>query len=178
MRSIPGVYLIGHRISHQRRLKLTSVKATKELGIMIHGSTRKIAETLAVRRSGLTEKEYYTFRWLQDAPLQPLCQNLSRLPTEGNVPNDDCCGMASITFPSFMQNHILEIGLWCRGCDRIFERYRFGHLAPNVLSDLVPPGCNAFRIFQEMQRRARSNAGFLEHITHCHGARELDFSLE
>jgi hypothetical protein len=179
MRSIPGVYFVEHRISRQRQLKLTSVKAAKELGIMIHGSTENMAETLAARRSrGMTEKEYHTFRWLQDAPLQPPCQDLSRLPTEGNVPNDDCCGMASVPFPSLLQNNNLENGLWCRGCDRTFERYRFRQLATNVVSDLVPPSCDAFRIFLAMQRRARSNTGFLEHIKHCHGARDLDFVLE
>lgn len=177
-RSIPGVYFVGHRISRQRQLKLTSVKAAKELGIKIHGSTENMAETLAARRSrGITEKEYHTFLWLQRAPLQPLCQDLSRLPTEGNVPNDDCCGMASIPFPSLLPNNTLENGLWCRGCDRTFERYRFRQLVPNVVSELVPPGCDAFRIFLGMQHRARSNAGFLEHITHCHGVRELDFGL-
>ncbi|KAH6723475.1 F-box domain-containing protein [Leptodontidium sp. MPI-SDFR-AT-0119] len=136
MRSVPGSYFVGHTISRQRQLKLTSVKAAKELGIMIHGSTENMAETLTARRSGgMTEKEYHTFRWLQDAPLHPPGQDLSRLPTEGN-------------------------------------RYRFKQLAPTVVSDLVPPGCDAFRIFLGMQRRARSHAGFLDHITHCHGARE------
>lgn len=173
MRSVPGSYFVGHTISRQRQLKLTSVKAAKELGIMIHGSTENMAETLTARRSGgMTEKEYHTFRWLQDAPLHPPGQDLSRLPTEGNVPGDDCCGMASIPFPSLLQNNTLENGLWCRGCDETFERYRFKQLAPTVVSDLVPPGCDAFRIFLGMQRRARSHAGFLDHITHCHGARE------
>jgi hypothetical protein len=112
MRSIPGVYFVGHRISRQRRLQLTSVKAAKELGIMIHGSAENMAENLAVKRSGgITVKEYHTYRWLQDAPLQPLCQDLSRLPTKGNVPNDDCCGMASIPFPSLLQNNTPENGL-------------------------------------------------------------------
>ena len=106
--------------------------------------------------------------------MQPLCQDLSRRPTEGNVPNDDCCGMASIPFPSLLQNDTLDNGLWCRGCDRTFERYRFGQLAPDVVSDLVPPGCDALRSYPGMQCRARSNAGFLDHITHCHGAQELD----
>jgi hypothetical protein len=179
MRSIPGVYFVGHRISRRWQLQLTSVKAAKELGIMIHGSTENMAETLAARRSGgITEKESYTFRWLQAAPLQPPHQDLSRLPTEGNVPNDDYCGMASIPFPSLLQNNTLQNGLWCRGCDRTFERYRFRKLAPNVVSDLVSPGCDAFRIFLGMHRRARSNAGFLEHITHCYGAYELDFGQE
>jgi hypothetical protein len=86
--------------------------------------------------------------------------------------------MASIPFPSLLQNNTPENGLWCRVCDRIFERYRFRQLAPNVVSDLVPPSCNASRIFLGMQCRARSNGGFLEHITDCHGAREQDFGLE
>lgn len=168
MRSIPGIYSVGHRISRQRRLRLTSVKAAKELGIKVHGSMANIAKTFNASRA-----RKITFQWLQNAPLQPLGQDPSTLPTKEHTPNDDFCGMASIPFPSLMPNKELETGLWCRGCEQTFERYGLGHLAYNAVSDSIPRGCYPLRVLLGMQRRARSKAEFLEHIKYCRGAREL-----
>lgn len=52
MRSVPGIYSVGHRISRQRRLGLTSVKAAKELGIKVHVSMENIAKTPNASRGG------------------------------------------------------------------------------------------------------------------------------
>jgi hypothetical protein len=174
MRSVPGVYSVGHRISRQRRLRLTSVKAAKELGTKVHVSMENIAKTPNASRGGkITEKELYMFQWLQNAPLQPLGRDPSMLPTKENTPSDDFCGMASVPFPSLMPNKELENGLWCRGCEQTFEHYRLGYLGYNAVSDSMPPGCDPLRVLLGMQRRARSKAEFLEHIKYCHGAREL-----
>lgn len=135
--------------------------------------------SLAVRCSvEITEKEFYTFKWLQDAPLEPLCQNPSTLPDKGNTPNDDFGGMASVPFP-FLRPKIaaVENGLWCRGCERTFERYRFQQLASDAVSGSIPPGCDPLRVLLAMQRRARSKARFPEHITHCYDAQELVLEL-
>jgi hypothetical protein len=71
MLSVPGVYSIGHKISRQKRLRLVSVRAAKELGVMFHGSVENIAETLATRRTvAITKKEVYTY--LQMAPQRPI----------------------------------------------------------------------------------------------------------
>jgi hypothetical protein len=177
MRSIPGRYFVGHQISRRRQMKLTSVRAAKELGIVIHGSVENMAEALAAKRTRLTIKEYHIFRHLQDAPLRPPLRDLSRLPSEQNVPNDDYCSMASILFPSLSRDNPLESGLWCRGYDEAFENYRWGQLAPVVISHLACNG-NVFRVLLGTQRRAWSTAGFLEHVTHCYGVRKLDSSLE
>jgi hypothetical protein len=54
------VYSIGYKISRQKRLRLVCVRASKELGVMFHGSAEKIAETLATGRTvAITEKEVY-----------------------------------------------------------------------------------------------------------------------
>ncbi len=177
MQSIPGTYSVRWTISRQRQFKLVSVKAAKELGIKIHGSVQKMAETLAARRlAKVTEREFCSLLWFQDAPLQPLCRHPSMEPIGSNVPNDGFCGMASISFPSLSPRKGLENGLWCWGCEWTCRNEN--RLAPNVVSDLVPLGCHASKIFRGLQDRARSKTEFLEHITHCYGARELDKELD
>ena len=174
MYSIPGIYFVGHKISRRRRLRLVSVKSAKQLGIMLHGSIEKIAETLATRRTpDATSKEFYTFKSLHSAPLDPLGRDPSTLPSQGNTPNDNFCGMASIPFPSLPSKNAPENGLWCRGCERTFELCRFKELPSKVLSESSPVGCDPFYVFLAKQNRARSRAEFLQHIRQCYGAREM-----
>ncbi|KAI9788579.1 MAG: hypothetical protein M1816_006828 [Peltula sp. TS41687] len=178
--SIPGVYWIGRRISQRR--KLLSVKMAKELGIVVHGSIEKMVSLpLAIRRSASAEirlREFHTFKWLQDAPLEPLGWSPFTLPDKGNTPNDNFVGMASVPFPSFLPGLAAEKGIWCRGCEWTFEQYQRQRLASGVVSASVPRGCDPSRVLLAMQRRARSRSGFLEHIAHCHGARELILEIE
>jgi hypothetical protein len=119
MESIPGVYSVGHSTSRMQRIRLTSVKSAKELSIEIHGSTEILARALIAKRRKIAPRQFFTFRWLQDAPLSPSLQDLSALSIY--LPKDEFCGMASIPFPSLATNNTLERGLWCLGCKRIFN---------------------------------------------------------
>lgn len=174
MKSIPGVYSAITPVSRQRQLRLVSVRASKKLRISIHGS---ITDTSP---SGLdmgnTEKkatEFYTTKFFRNAPVQPLPENPSRLASTGNVPCNKYWGMASILFPSLLPSNTAENGLWCRGCEWMFEQYRFGQLPSPVVFDSVPQGVDLFFVFLGMQRRARSKSEFREHIKRCYGAQQL-----
>ena len=57
MRSVPGIYSVGHGVSRPRRLRLTSVKAAKELGIKVHVSMENIAKTLTPTATGKSQKK-------------------------------------------------------------------------------------------------------------------------
>jgi hypothetical protein len=175
MLSIPGIYSVGHTISRKRRLNLVSVNAAKELAIKIHGLMENIMENTLISNRGraVSEKEFYTFRWLQNAPLQPFKSDPVMLPTEENKPNDDYCGMASILFPLLLPNRELESALWCRGCEWTFRRYntRYRSEIEIALSDILPQGRNMLKVLLGMQRRARSKAEFLKHIKYCYGVR-------
>ncbi|KAK1767783.1 hypothetical protein QBC33DRAFT_619279 [Phialemonium atrogriseum] len=174
IRSVPGVYSVGHDISRQKRLRLVSVRSAKRLAITIHGSAESITRALSARRTKvMSEKEFYTFKYLQDAPLEPLGQDPSLLPSKANAVDDAYCGMESIHFPSLLPDRRVENGLWCRGCEWTCERYRFGGLVSNIVSGLVPPNREPLRVLMGSQRRGRSEAGFLEHIKHCRGVRGL-----
>lgn len=172
MRSIPGRYFVQHRISRQRPIRLTSVKAAKELALKVHGSTEAMARNLAAKRLHITDTSYYKTKWLQDAPLQPLSQDPLTLENIRNTPADDFCGMGSVPFPS-MSGSSVENGLWCRGCERTFELYRSQELDRSVVSRLMYLGCEPFQFVMGMQYCARSEAEFLEHAKHCYSAMEV-----
>lgn len=96
-----------------------SVGSAKRLAITIHGSAESITRALSARRTKVrSEKEFYRFKHLQDAPLEPLGQNPSLLSSKANAVDDAYCGMASIYFPSLLPDRRVEHGLWCRGCDK------------------------------------------------------------
>lgn len=172
IRSIPGTYFVRHRISRQRITRLTSAKAAKELALKVHGSTEAMARNLAAKHLCTTDIQFYTAKWLQDAPLQPLSKDPLTLEFASNTPDDKFCGMGSVPFPSMSGNRV-ENGLWCRGCERNFELFRGRKLDRGVVSRLVPLGCDPFQFMMGMQYYARSKVDFLEHAKHCHSAREV-----
>lgn len=174
LHSIPGFYSI-RQVSRRRSQRLVSVKEAKKLAIMKHGSMENLDILVVSPIRDANDKalqEFYLFQWLRKAPLQPLNLDLSKLPTEQNTPADDHHGMASIPFPSLV-NCIPENGLWCSGCQWMFECHRFGKLPSNVASELVPAGVNPFLVLRGRQDRALSRASFLHHVQHCYDAREL-----
>ena len=177
LHSIPGVYSIRCKISRQRSRRLVSVRAAKELAIMVHGSAKKMAHAVAARQIAFASPhELFVYKYLQNASLNPQSQDPSTLPTYHNTPADDSCGMASIPFPSLSTNNALENGLWCRGCE--FRDWGYTKL-PYLLSYLyfVPVDRSPYWVFRELQDRARSRAEFLDHITHCRGRDELMFLI-
>lgn len=176
IRSIPGVYGIG-RHSRRRQMKLTTVRAAKELGLAIHGSSEILADSLAAKRKQLKIKEYHILRHMQAALLDPPLLDLSWALSEWNMASDHYCGMASILFPSLTPGKGIEGGLWCLGCEQDFVDYRVNKLPPEVIAR-SPHSSDPFFGFMAMERRAWSTAGFLEHITHCHGAQKLDAKYE
>lgn len=160
MRSLPGVYSVGQRISRLRCVRLISVRDAEELAITVHGSMEYVTRLACTRpATGASEKalkDYYTLKYLIEAPLQPLQLNPSKILSEGNAPPDDYCGMASMHFPSLFLDNTLEIGLWCRGCEWAFESYSRGKLSSHLVSSLVPEGVNPFRVLRIVPGRALS----------------------
>jgi hypothetical protein len=132
-------------------------------------------------QGGATEKalkDYYMLKCVIDAPLEPLQLHPSKILSQGNTPPDDYCGMASIHFPSLFPDKTSENGLWCRGCEWTFARFRLGKLTSALISSFVPQGVDPFRFLLAMQHRAWSKAGLLVHVKYCYGARNLVPELE
>lgn len=89
-------------------------------------------------------------------------------------PEDDFFGLASIPFPSLSSSGKLEHGLWCQGCEITLRHYRMELLSEHALESLWPRCWGGQeRVVAGLERRAYSEAGFLNHITQCYGARQL-----
>ncbi|KAF2430640.1 F-box domain-containing protein [Tothia fuscella] len=172
LRSIPGKYYVRRNISRLRPIKLTSVKATKELAIKVHGGVDVMSISQATESLTATNRRPPNAIWYHNAPLKPYSQDILTVKGIGDAPTDEFGGMGSIAFPS-MSGSVIENGLWCRGCERTFELFRGQQIDRDVVSRLVPPGCDAFQFLNSLQYRARSEADFLEHAQHCYSASEV-----
>ncbi|EGE02277.1 hypothetical protein TEQG_08601 [Trichophyton equinum CBS 127.97] len=112
----------------------------------------------------------------QNAPLAPEGQSngpgvTSRIRYSSQT--DECCGMGSICFPSLQPDDTVERGLWCRGCFRASEQYRFSSPSTDLATRNVYP----LRALIGTNLCARSKMQFLEHIKHCDGSLELQANL-
>jgi len=170
LRVIAGSYGIFPTPAHDY-CKLVSVKAARDLGLVVQGSTAKLAQAMA-RRCKST-RLLVTGRYLQSGPAASQGQDLLLLPSQGNIPTDKFFGMASIPFPSLSSSGRIEDGLWCRGCEVTLRRYDSLRLPQDVLAAMVPSSCETLRVLLGLERRARSKESFLDHIKHCYGARLL-----
>lgn len=168
MYSIPGRYGVARKSSHVS-YKLVSVSAAKELAISIYGSAENVT-TVTVRSR---RQAAHTTRFLQAAFLD--CKRLYPLmmPDQGSIGNDRYFGMASIPFPSLTIPDTAEQGLWCKGCEWVYLKYKEHQVPTHVVAKVVPANCRPNRVLYGMTRRARSTFGLLEHIRHCHGAQQL-----
>ncbi|KAM5476122.1 hypothetical protein MauCBS54593_000805 [Microsporum audouinii] len=161
IRSIYGVYDVSHELSRRRRLKLVSVKAAKELS----QSLPEPAVPVPPGRSRMPNLDHF-----QTAPLEPTRDKETGALVRAQYCSrtDECCGMASICFPSLQPDNSRENGLWCRGCYRASELYRFTYAIYRVVSFVNPP-----RALVGTNMCALSKREFLEHIEQCPGARDL-----
>ncbi|KAI9669890.1 MAG: hypothetical protein M1831_006925 [Alyxoria varia] len=175
LHSIPGRYFVTELITRARRYQLTSVKVAKQHAVMAKGSSetskRPLPARPSVRGTDKAWQEWYLLKRIQEAPLEPLSRNPAMIPDEGNKPNDKYGGMASIPFPSMTSSTRPENGLWCKGCQWTSERYAFQELSAQLISDLTPVGVDTATVLDAMAHRARSEADFLKHTSHCYGIR-------
>ncbi|KAI5856721.1 F-box domain-containing protein [Durotheca rogersii] len=167
---IPGNYGISADPAPEH-CRLVSVKAARGLGLMVQGSTEKLAQAMA-RRCKSTSL-LVVGRYLQGEPAVSQGQDSLLLPSQGNIPTDNFFGMASIPFPSLSKSGRIEDGLWCRGCEVTLRRYDSLRLPRDMLAAVVPSNCEPQRVLLGLERRARSKQSFLDHIKHCYGARQL-----
>ncbi|KAF2802824.1 uncharacterized protein BDZ99DRAFT_454540 [Mytilinidion resinicola] len=169
MRSIPGKYRVAHSVSHQRSIRLTTVKAAKELALKVHGSLEALATKFPLdARNIATVNKLDTLTWYRQAELRPLSHDPLTIKDVGIRPRDNFCGMGAIPFPSLLKNGT-EQGLWCRGCEFTYKTgVAIEEMDPSTLSGLVPQGCDADQFLLRIQYRAWSKADFLQHAKHCH----------
>ncbi|EZF74530.1 hypothetical protein H105_03731 [Trichophyton soudanense CBS 452.61] len=157
-----------HELSRRRRLKLVSVRAAKELSLAVNAGS---APSNLRNNAHLIHLAHFL-----NAPLAPEGQNNGAGVTSRIrycTLTDECCGMGSICFPSLQPDNTVERGLWCRGCFRASEQYRFS----SPTTDLATRNVYPLRALIGTNLCARSKMQFLEHIKHCDGSLELQANL-
>ena len=77
MRNIPGSYAVGFGISRKRSQGLLSVKAVKELAVIVYGREGSSTSGLPARfPSEVATVGFHQLRWFQEAPLYRPCRDL------------------------------------------------------------------------------------------------------
>ncbi|OAL64276.1 hypothetical protein A7C99_4935 [Trichophyton rubrum] len=114
VKTVPGMYDLARGWSHRGSQTLVSVRHAKEYAMKINnGSLPDVDTTITPEMSDRMIRKMIALRWFREAPLEPLPDNPSRIPTRGGMPDNDCNGMASLPFPSLRRNKTLEHG-FCR----------------------------------------------------------------
>ena len=173
MHSIPNLYSVGKPISRRKPLRMVSVRAAKELALFIYGDDTSAHFSSIIQRAleqPTLNFKLPAYRLLQDAPLEPFDRDPLRVPPTWS--EDEYAGMATICFPSLLGGSEIEHGLWCRGCEWTSEHCRAQIMSPATATSLAH-GQDPESYFLELSRRARSTAGFLEHVKSCYGAQKL-----
>ncbi|KAK3117901.1 hypothetical protein LTR53_000314 [Teratosphaeriaceae sp. CCFEE 6253] len=180
LRRVPGKYYVGHNISRSRSTRLVSVKSAKELALKQGKTEQDLAAILDAHRPTVRQiLDYHTLRWLQAAPLQPPSPRLAMQPSGADIPNDKFCGMASVPFPSLSASKRAETGLWCLGCEKACREWSANVVNAAVAQWAVAGGdSDVQRALHRLERVARSEADFFEHLKHCPGAKEMQPDLE
>ncbi|KAF7560268.1 hypothetical protein G7046_g3879 [Stylonectria norvegica] len=173
MRSIPGTYSVrGPEKTHRKRYQLVSVRHAKQLGLLVHGSSEKLAEFMpSIPAAGaVPSKEFHEFKRYHEAPLEPPGSDMSKLPERANIGNDRFAGMASLRVP-YISGSGADWGYICRGCQIAYRHSRDGSLPSAVVSELCPPDTNPDRPLFALTTRFYSRDGLLDHAKDCYGMR-------
>ena len=155
MKSIPRANSVAHPTSRRTIQEFVSVRAANELSITARRFPEKMLKGMA--------KVYYSFGWLQGAPLP--------LPYKGL--NSAFWGLASTPCPSISTNRAVEHGLWCRGCERLVKLYLSGRLTSAERAALFPQKPPSLQALVIRRSRSWSRSEFVEHVLHCLGVQKL-----
>ncbi|KAI9150055.1 hypothetical protein HJFPF1_09809 [Paramyrothecium foliicola] len=166
--SIPGEYGVGLQSrKFEDRQKLVSLSAAKELALSIHGSQQEIYQRAWDRRPKVSQMRLAQYRYYQDAQLvQPKLDIFARRNLGDITMDDPYSGMASMPFPAITDKGV-ENGLWCRGCDYMFETYGLRFFPAK--SKFSQP----WMVFTGTRRRSFSQSEFLTHIRTCYGVQRI-----
>lgn len=173
MRAIPGEYGLNHRTKLRRPTKLLSVRAVKELAIVVHGSMDAVAKKAAKRDADPHSYYHETARYLHKTPLSPLSQPFRSLPCYSEWESNKFAGVGAIPFPSISGAEV-EHGPWCRRCT-MASQDSIRNNQPTITGpfDDIVQYAQLSSDRSEPKYRARSKAEFLEHAEECQHAAKV-----
>ena len=170
MWSIPGTYRLPGSYGSKSRLysiRLTSVRAAKELALKVHGSLEALESIHPLNPEAVPPPQLALWSWYREAVLQPDIRDPCLANDIGIRPTDPYGGMGAISFPSLLNGRV-EQGHWCLGCEFAYQQYELDEMSYDWLARLVPSGCDAEQYLRSMQYRAWPMAGLLQHAKQYH----------
>ncbi|KAF5619781.1 f-box domain protein [Fusarium sp. NRRL 52700] len=170
MFSIPGAYGVGRKPA-QTSHKLVSVGAAKKLAVSKYKSLANLKEVIARRKP--SRQNANTIKYLEAVFLDYAHSDPLMVPDNGGIGDDPYFGMASIPFPFLPTRDVVDFGLWCKGCQWIYEQMKSQRLPAHLIANMVPVGCDPHRVLLGLFRRGHTRIGLLEHIRSCYGVRKL-----
>lgn len=176
LRSVPGNY--GIVLKCRRPTRMIMVKLAWQRCIEVHGSTEVLEDrTFRARRCPpWPEITWMPFGGLYGAPPKPLSADPIEFPRTWIHYTDPHSGMACAACPALPSPDRLEEGLWCCGCDWLFERYSKLKLSRAWHEEMKIDGVLpvfARQVLRDLSERGRTRADFLEHAAICRGIEGL-----
>lgn len=109
---------------------------------------------------------YYWKTYIQDSSSdQVTAEDPLLSPCPMFVPSSMFCDFSYLHFPSLQSDQTVENGLWCKGCKDMRDSFFLNRSTyRRALSPFVLPDYEEFRFFRSIAGRARSRAGFLDHM--------------
>lgn len=179
MNAVAGIgYGHGGDYAIARPCRLVNVRQAKQLAVEKHGSVENLWKFMMAHVPGWYSKARCIFRLFQQAPLKHPRSDMSWMPKQIMIPGaDKFYGVACMRMP-YLKRPVTEAdnGNLCRGCGLVLELYSFGLLPPEGLSRVLPnlpSDVEPDRPLYAMKCRLHTKDGFLEHIGHCYGVRQL-----
>lgn len=167
MWSIPGKYRVPRSRSRLQSIRLTTIKAAKELALKKCGSLEAFEKACPFHPDDFPPFKVDLWMWYRNAPLHAYVPDACVVDDGETRPKDPYAGMGAVHFPSISAGQV-EQGLWCRGCQAAFEKYFEDDMDDDTLARLVPRGCDPERYLHRAQYRAFSKSGFVEHAKLFH----------
>jgi hypothetical protein len=154
-------------IPRLQSIRLTTVKAAKELVLKKHGSLEAWKRKHQLNPKGFPSYKFDLRNWYRQAPLHQLSYDPYASNEAGIRPHDPYDGMGAVHFPSAVNSRI-EQGYWCRECRDACAEYELDELDFDAFSRLVPPNSDPRQYLRRLQDRAWSRADFIQHAKLCH----------
>jgi hypothetical protein len=165
MWSISGKYRLPGSYRSKSSLyliRLTSVRAAKELALKVRGSLEALESIHPLNSEAILPHKLDLWRWYREAVLQQYIRDPCSVNDIRIRPIDPHGEIGAIPFPSLLNGRV-EQGHWCRGCEFSYQQYELDEMGYDTFAPLVPQGCHAEQYLRRMQYRAWPMTGFLQH---------------
>lgn len=154
----------------EKPVEVIPVQAAKALGLEVHGSSAALEQAMLGICEEFDEAPEVGL-WVQAG----ICKSEADFMTIPTAPYRFKWGLhqACYDFPYISHSSTVRNGLFCEGCDRLYDIYcGLGKvlLPKDKFSDILSAGHNVGRVLEFRKCRVWSDEEFVEHVRDCWGA--------